>query len=115
MRRTFKFRLYPTARQVDALTQCLKDHRDLYNCALEHRRELYKRHGKTVRYLDQAAELPVIRSEDPGGQGRWNCSSQQATLRRLDKAYQAFFRRLKRGEKPGFPRFKGAGWFDTIE
>jgi putative transposase len=46
---------------------------------------------------------------------RWSFSSQQATLRRLDKAFAAFFRRVKAGQAPGFPRFKGAGWFDTVE
>ncbi|WP_246147799.1 RNA-guided endonuclease InsQ/TnpB family protein [Nonomuraea turkmeniaca] len=56
-----------------------------------------------------------IRADDPGGQGRWSFSSQQATLRRLDKAFTAFFRRIGRGRTPGFPRFKGRGWFDTVE
>jgi putative transposase len=51
----------------------------------------------------------------PDGQGRWSFSSQQATLRRLDKAFRAFFDRLKAGRTPRFPRFKGRGWFDTVE
>jgi putative transposase len=96
----------------------LDDHRELYNAALEHRRTAYRRAGVTVRYGDQSAELKYIRGEDLDGQGRWSFSSQQATLRRLDKAFAAFFRRLKAGKagrKPGFPRFKGSGWFDTVE
>ncbi|MFH8739446.1 RNA-guided endonuclease InsQ/TnpB family protein, partial [Streptomyces sp. NPDC017964] len=56
-----------------------------------------------------------IRSFDPERQGRWSFSSQQATLRRLDKAFAAFFRRVKSGERPGYPRFRGVNWFDTVE
>ena len=61
------------------------------------------------------AQLRDIRRADPDGQGRWSFSSQQATLRRLGRAFDAFFRRVQAGRTPGFPRFKGAGWFDTVE
>ncbi|GAA2107484.1 RNA-guided endonuclease InsQ/TnpB family protein [Actinomadura alba] len=114
MRRTYKFLLRPTCRQAAALGQCLEAHRQLYNAALEHRREAYRRAGVSVRYGDQSAELKHIRADDPGGQGHWSFSSQQATLRRLDIAFAAFFRRVKAGRKPGYPRFKGRGWFDTV-
>ncbi|WP_405085722.1 RNA-guided endonuclease InsQ/TnpB family protein [Microbispora sp. NBC_01389] len=115
MRRSFKFLLRPTRKQAAALTQCLHDHRELYNAALEHRRTAYRRAGVTVRYGDQSGELKHIRADDPTGQGRWSFSSQQATLRRLDKAFAAFFKRVREGGRPGFPRFKGRGWFDTVE
>jgi putative transposase len=69
----------------------------------------------TIRYGDQSGQLKDIRRADPGGQGRWSFSSQQATLRRLNKAFTAFFRRVKAGQAPGYPRFKGLGWFDTVE
>ncbi|WP_245658695.1 RNA-guided endonuclease InsQ/TnpB family protein [Microtetraspora malaysiensis] len=115
MRRSYKFLLRPTGKQAAALAQCLEDHRMLYNAALEHRRTAYGKAGVTVRYGDQSGELKHIRADDPAGQGRWSFSSQQATLRRLEKAFTAFFRRVKAGQKPGFPRFKGRGWFDTVE
>lgn len=115
MRRSYKFLLRPTRRQEIALAACLEDHRTLYNAALEHRRTAYRMAGVPIRYGDQSAELKHIRADDPDGQGRWSFSSQQATLRRLDKAFAAFFRRVKAGQKPGFPRFKGRGWFDTVE
>lgn len=115
MRRSYKFLLRPTRRQEIALAACLEDHRQLYNAALEHRRTAYRMAGVTIRYGDQSGELKHIRADDPDGQGRWSFSSQQATLRRLDKAFAAFFRRVKAGQKPGFPRFKGRGWFDTVE
>ncbi|SDH96456.1 putative transposase [Sinosporangium album] len=115
MRRSYKFVLRPTRQQEIALAACLEDHRELYNGALEHRRTAYRKAGVTVRYGDQSAELKHIRADDPGGQGRWSFSSQQATLRRLDKAFKAFFKRVKAGRTPGFPRFKGKGRFDTVE
>ncbi|MDL4818355.1 RNA-guided endonuclease InsQ/TnpB family protein [Actinomadura opuntiae] len=59
--------------------------------------------------------MKEIRAFDPGRQGRWSFSSQQATLRRLNRAFEAFFRRVKIGQMPGYPRFKGAGHFDTVE
>ncbi|MCO5968575.1 transposase [Actinoallomurus sp. WRP6H-15] len=115
MRRSFKFLLRPTARQAGSLAACLEDHRQLYNAALEHRRTAYRKAAITIRYGDQSADLKHIRADDPEGQGRWSFSSQQATLRRLDKAFAAFFARVKAGCTPGFPRFKGPGWFHTVE
>ena len=115
MRRSFKFLMRPTVKQAAALAACLEDHRQLYNAALEHRRTAYARAGVSVGYGDQSAELKHIRRDDPDGQGRWSFSSQQATLRRLDKAFGAFFDRVKAGRAPGFPRFKGRGRFDTVE
>jgi putative transposase len=115
VRRSYKFLVRPTGKQAAALSACLEDHRVLCNAALEHRRTAYRKAGVTVQYGDQSGELKHIRAEDPDGQGRWSFSSQQATLRRLDKTFQAFFRRLKAGEKPGYPRFKGRGRFDTVE
>ncbi|MEV4470625.1 RNA-guided endonuclease InsQ/TnpB family protein [Nonomuraea salmonea] len=115
MRRSFTFLLRPTSKQAAALVACLEDHRTLYNAALEHRRTAYAKAGVSVRYGDQSAELKHIRADDAGGQGRWSFSSQQATLRRLDKAFRAFFDRVKAGRTPGFPRFKGRGRFDSVE
>jgi putative transposase len=114
VKRAYKFLLRPTGPQRGRMAACLQDHRQLYNGALEHRRTAYRTAGVTVRYGDQSAELKHIRRDDPGGQGRWSFSSQQATLRRLDRAMGAFFRRVKAGEVPGSPRFKGRGWFDSV-
>jgi putative transposase len=113
--RAYKFLLRPTTRQAVALGEMLRDHCSLYNGALEERRDAWRHASKTtVRYGDQSAQLREIRAFDPGRQGRWSFSSQQATLRRLDKAFQAFFRRVKAGQAPGYPRFKGVGHFDTV-
>jgi putative transposase len=115
VRRSFRFLLRPTARQADALAAMLGDHRALYNAALQERRDAWRMRGISIRYGEQSAQLKDIRRADPDGQGRWSFSSQQATLRRLNRAFEAFFRRVRAGQTPGFPRFKGAGWFDTVE
>jgi len=113
--RAYKFLLRPTARQAAALGEMLRDHCSLYNGALQERRDAYRHVSKTtVRYGDQSAQLKEIRAFDPDRQGRWSFSCQQATLRRLAKAFAAFFRRVKAGQSPGYPRFKGVGHFDTV-
>ncbi|WP_030546893.1 helix-turn-helix domain-containing protein, partial [Streptomyces albus] len=115
MKRAYKFLLRPTVRQERALAEMLRDHCSLYNGALQERRDAYRHSSRTsVRYGDQSAQLREIRAFDPERQGRWSFSSRQATLRRLDRAFQAFFRRVKAGGTPGYPRFKGVGHFDTV-
>ncbi|RLU87531.1 transposase [Streptomyces griseocarneus] len=115
MIRAYKFLLRPTKGQAAALTDMLRDHCSLYNGALQERRDAYRHVSKTsIKYGDQSAQLKEIRAFDPECQGRWSFSSQQATLRRLDRAFAAFFRRVKDGQAPGYPRFKGIGHFDTV-
>ena len=114
--RSFKFLLRPTKRQEIALSAMLADHCQMYNAALQERRDAYRHPSKTtVKYGDQSAQLKEIRQTDPDGQGRWSFSCQQATLRRLNKAFAAFFRRVKAGERPGYPRFRSVARFDTVE
>ncbi|WP_030061774.1 RNA-guided endonuclease InsQ/TnpB family protein [Streptomyces novaecaesareae] len=116
MIRAYKFLMRPTVGQAQALAEMLQDHCSLYNGALQERRDAYRHVSRTtVRYGDQSAQLKEIRAFDPERQGRWSFSSQQATLRRLDKAFAAFFRRIKSGDTPGYPRFRGLNWFDTVE
>jgi putative transposase len=127
MRRAYKFRLRPTAGQHLRLQACLDDHRELYNAALQERRDAYERvvrHSPgyfgadrakmPVRYGTQSAQLKEIRAANPE-MARWSFSSQQATLRRLDKAFEGFFRRVKTGGTPGYPRFKAVQRFDSVE
>jgi putative transposase len=114
MRRAYQFRLRPTARQHLALAACVEIHRELYNAALQERRDAWAHSQTTVRYGDQSAQLREIRRMRPDV-AVWSFSSQQATLRRLNRTFTAFFRRLKGSKKPGYPRFKGKGRFDTVE
>ncbi|MFD8983569.1 RNA-guided endonuclease InsQ/TnpB family protein [Streptomyces sp. NPDC059564] len=116
MIRAYKFLMRPTTGQGIALREMLRDHCSLYNGALQERRDAWRHVSKTsLTYGQQSAQLKEIRAFDPERQGRWSFSSQQATLRRLDKAFTAFFRRVKSGDTPGYPRFRGAMWFDTVD
>ncbi|MFZ3475900.1 RNA-guided endonuclease InsQ/TnpB family protein [Streptomyces sp. 4.24] len=116
MIRAYKFLIRPTVGQTIALGEMLRDHCSLYNGALQERRDAYRHVSKTsIKYGMQSAQLKDIRSFDPERHGRWSFSSQQATLRRLDKAFTAFFRRIKSGDTPGYPRFRGVNWFDTVD
>lgn len=127
MRRAYKFRLRPTAKHHVAVGQCLDAHRELYNAALQERRDAYERvvrrapnywsHSRPkgpVAFASQSAQLPEIRASRPEI-ARCGAGSEQATLRRLNKAFEAFFRRVKTGEEPGYPRFKPAHRFDSVE
>jgi putative transposase len=114
VRRAYKFRIYPTEGQSGRLALCLRDHQRLYNAALEERREAWRMRRASVRYGMQSAQLKDIRAFDPD-QCRWSFSSQQATLRRLDKAFAAFYRRAKAGQKAGYPRFKSVDRWDGVE
>jgi putative transposase len=80
---------------------------------LEHRITAYKAMGIFISYKDQQNELPLLKADFPGLK---NIHSQvlQNILRRIDRSFQNFYRRLKQGEKPGFPRFKGRDRFDSM-
>ena len=115
LRRAYKFLLRPTSRQVAALEACLEDTRQLYNAALEERREAWRMGQHRITFYSQSAQLKEIRVADPERYGRWSFRCELAAIRRLDRAFVGFFRRVKAGEAPGYPRFKGRGWWDSIE
>lgn len=99
-----KFRVYPNKAQTIALDAMLRDFCGLYNAALQQRIEAWRRRGVGLNYGMQASELKAVRAADEG-LARWSFSAEQQVLRRLDKAFKAFFGRVKRG-KGGFPRFR---------
>lgn len=114
MRRAYKYRLYPTRQQEQALAAMLETHRRLYNAALAERKDAWEMERRSVSYRQQSGHLKGERITNPY-LTETNFSSCQATLRRLDKAFKAFFYRVKAGEQPGYPRFKGKDRFDTVE
>jgi len=89
-------------RRLDALLHQLTD---LWNAALQERIECYRRTGESISYYDQCKSLTVIRGDDESF-AAFPVLAQRTPLDRLDRAFKAFFRRVKAGEKPGFPRFK---------
>jgi putative transposase len=115
LRRSYKFLMRPTAHQRAALEECLEDTRQLYNAALEERREAWRMRKMSVSLYGQCAQLKDIRRADPEKCGRWAFSCERAVIRRLDRAFKAFYQRCQAGMQPGYPRFKGRGWWDSVE
>ena len=111
MRKAFKYRLFTNANQERELDIALETHRRLYNAYLDYRELAYSQYGVTLSYVDCSRWFKGQRRTNPFF-ARINFSSAQATMRRLDKAFAAFFRRVKAGQNPGFPRFKGRDRFD---
>lgn len=111
---TYKYRLLPTRRQHEALAAILETQRILYNAALEERIDCYRKTGKTRSYIDQCKALTECRRGLPE-MAALPLNIQRGTLRRLDEAFKGFFGRIKRGDKPGFPRFRGKAWFNSFD
>lgn len=113
MIKTYKFRLYPRKAQIVELEKMLDGHRELYNAAIQERTEAWKRCRKSISYYDQTAQVKCIR-EDREDMGVWSYKSLSLTLRKVDKAFQSFFRRIKKGFKNGYPRFKSKSRFNSV-
>lgn len=112
MKTAYKFRMYPNKQQEASLDLTLNTCRHLYNMALADRKNAYELEGISRTYGDQAAVL-VAEKKDGNFTGVFS-QVLQDVLRRLDKSFKAFFRRVKAGEKPGYPRFKGDGWYKSF-
>lgn len=111
--KAYKYKLKTNAKFVAGCSAALDICRELYNAALQERRDAYQINGLSINYHAQAVQLPQIKQvrEDVG-----EVYSQvlQDTLRRVDKAFDAFFRRCRSGETPGYPRFKPAARYDSF-
>ncbi|MFL6102492.1 MAG: RNA-guided endonuclease InsQ/TnpB family protein, partial [Actinomycetes bacterium] len=118
MRRAYKLRAYPTRPQEGRAVRLLADHCDLYNAALQERREAWRMRHLSVSYGDQSAQLKEIRAADPDGQGRHSFTAQQQTLRRLNVVFAAYLKHVRavKGHKRrvGYPRFKPYQRFDQV-
>ncbi len=113
MNRTYEYRLYPRKHEREALEALLSQHREVYNRALEQSKHAYAATGQHQSAISQWAYFRDWRKAFPDLM--LNASSLQHTLRRLDKAFAAFFRRVNAGEQPGYPRFKGKDRPKSIE
>ncbi len=112
-KKAFKCRLYPTKQQEQLLFNTLQLCRELYNASLEERKEAYRMNKVRITYNQQAKQLPEIKELRP----EYNDIHSQVlqdTLRRVEKAMQNFFRRVKQGQIPGYPRFKSYHRFDSF-
>jgi putative transposase len=110
---SYKFRLYPNKTHLQKLEFTLELSRELYNSALLHRIQAWQKARHSVTYTEQANSLVEVKQVRPEFKEVYS-QVLQDVLRRLDKNFKAYLRRLKDKEKPGFPRFKGKGWFKSL-
>src|SRR4029077_12281792 len=114
MKRMERLKLYPTRRQALRLQLCLDVCRQLYNVALEQRRNAYRERRLSITHKIQCKQLTELRAFDKRIAAVYR-ELEDAALRKLDLAYSAFFRRLRAGDKPGFPRFRAVARYHTLE
>ena len=110
---TYKFRLNPTHRQRTLLNNTLELCRWVYNETLATRKNAWEQEQKSVSCYDTIKMLPRWKKEKPELLQVYSQVLQEV-CNRVDLAFSAFFRRVKAGEKPGYPRFRGRGWYDSF-
>ena len=113
MRKTFKFRIFPTHKQITILNQTLNNCCWLYNYLLEQRKDSWATEQKNISRFKQQKAFKQLKQE------HWflkNIYSQilQDVSTRVDLAFRAFFRRVKSGNKPGYPRFRSNLRYDSF-
>jgi putative transposase len=112
MFRAFKIRLRLTRKQETAFEEILRDSQETYNAALQERRDAWRMEHKNIGYNDQCGELTELRKDPQFAVIALDI--QREPLRRVDKAFKAFYRRCKSGEKPGYPRFRSRDRYDSF-
>jgi putative transposase len=114
VRKTYKYKLNPTPTQAQALERVLSRCRTLYNVALEQRKTWWQRgQGVGATYYQQKAELPDVKAAYPE-YAEVNAQVLQDVILRVERTFQAFFRRVQQGETPGYPRFQGASRYHSF-
>jgi putative transposase len=113
IRKAYCYHLYPTRAQAARLEWVLRRCQELYNAALQERREAYRMAGVTVGYYAQKRELPGVKEERPEYR-QGGSQVLQDVIQRVDRALAAFFRRVRAGEKPGYPRFRSRDRYDSF-
>lgn len=114
MKRVERIRLYPTQRQIAGLLFALDVTRELYNAALQERRDAYRSRGIKITRKIQYAELTELRKEDSRIRAVYR-ECEDGALYRIDLAMAAFFRRVGRGEKAGYPRYRSRRRWRQLE
>ncbi|MEZ4735511.1 MAG: transposase [Caldilineaceae bacterium] len=113
MRLTYKYRLNPTKAQRTALENILEQCRRVYNQTLGYRKDAYEQNGQSVSLYGTNKLLTQWKKDRPELK-QVHSQVLQNVQERVDLAFKAFFRRVKAGETPGFPRFKGYGRYDSF-
>ncbi|OPY54825.1 MAG: putative transposase [Methanosaeta sp. PtaU1.Bin060] len=113
MLKAFKYRIYPTKSQNTKMNRTLELCRWTYNETLAYRKNAYEKESITVSKYETHNLLPLWKKDKPELKEVFS-QTLQNVQERVDLAFKAFFRRVKAGEKPGYPRFKGKGWYDSF-
>jgi putative transposase len=113
MLKTYKYRIYPTKAQETSLDRMLEECRWLYNKILETRKNAYEQDGKSLGLYDTQNLIPGWKTERQSLKLVHSLVLQNVNIR-VDLAFKAFFRRVKSGEDPGYPRFKSYGRYDSM-
>lgn len=113
MRKTFRYRIFPSKSQTTKFEQTLDGCRWLYNHFLEERKNAWETEKKSISRYDQVNSIPKLKKEHPFLSGVFSQTLQEVAVR-LDLAFRAFFRRCKSGENPGYPRFRGKFRYDSF-
>ncbi len=113
MLRTFTLRLKPTRKQGERLVCLLTELCELYNAALQERRDAWKLCQKHIGLYEQMRELTQLRACTPES-AAFPAAIQRDPLRRVDRAFDAFFRRVKTGQSPGYPRFRARNRYGSF-
>jgi putative transposase len=113
MVKTYKYKLYPTKAQKQVMHETTFLCSLVYNQCLAQRKEAWEKEHRSISCYDQIKQLPDMREKDIRYQ---SVHSQvlQDTVSRVDKSFQNFFRRVKAGDTPGYPRFKSARRYDSF-
>jgi len=112
--KAFKFKIIRPSKEIVAkFVQILSLCRELYNAGLQERRDAYKLNQISISYQDQQNQLPEIKTIRDDLSNVYSQVLQDA-LKRLDKTFKAFFSRVKKSEKAGFPRFKGENRYESF-
>lgn len=105
MCKNYMYRLYPSRSQQKRLEAILETCRRFYNDLLAERRDAWANERRSVSKAEQMRRVKELKSSSPFARDI-HSHVLQVVVADLDKAFQAFFRRVKRGENPGYPRFK---------
>jgi len=108
-----KYRLFPTHKQAQALAQALDACRWVYNTTLEVRKTAWEDAQRSISYYETKRCLPQWKAAHPWLDAAHSQVLQNVT-ERVDLAFKAFFRRVKAGQEPGYPRFRGRDRYDSL-
>ncbi len=114
MNKAYKYRIYPTKGQQRLLNQMLEECRWLYNRTLGYRKDAYEQEQRTADWYETKRLIPVYKKTVRPTLSKVYSQVLQNVTERVDLAFKAYARRLKSGETPGFPRFKGYGRYDSM-